>query len=100
MEHVGMNTSHIVHLRITCIVEMVILQTTHTKDGKIEDIIITQHHLGHYIQTVISEVFIIEGQPGQAISFITLTHMSVPIMSFTCLMLLLITCKLHKIPGK
>ena len=95
-----MSTSHIVHLRITCMVEMVIPQTIHTSNGKIEDRTITQHHLDHHIQMMISEVFTIEGQPGQAIGFITLTLMSIPIMSFTHLMLLLISCKPYKMPGK
>ena len=59
---------------------MVILQTTHSRDGKLEDISITQHYSDHHIQTVISKTFTIEGQPGQVIGFITLIHVSIPIM--------------------
>ena len=95
-----MNTPCIVHPRITCMVEMFILQTTHTRSGKIEDINITQHHSDHHIQIVISDAITIEGQLGQVIDFITLTHVSIPRMSFTHLILLLIPCKLHKMPGK
>ena len=81
-------------------VEMVILQATYTRVGKIEDITITQHHLDHHIQIVISQAFTIGGQPGQVVEFITLTHISIPIMSFMDLTLLVITCKQHKTPVK
>ena len=59
MKHVGMNASCIVRLKITHIVETVVFQTTYTKDGKMEDIATTQHHLNHHIQTMISEPFTI-----------------------------------------
>ena len=65
-----------------CMVTMVIFHNTHNKDGKIEDTAITQHHSDHHIQTVISEAFTIEDQPGQVIGFITPIHVSIPIMSF------------------
>ena len=64
-------------------VEMVILQTIHTKELKIEDIPITQHHLDHHIQIVTSEAFTIEDQPGQVIGFTALIHMSTSLMFHT-----------------
>ena len=81
-------------------VEMVILQTTCTQDGKIKEIAIRQHNLDHHTPTMISKAFTIEGQPGQAIGFMTPTHVGIPIMSFTCLTLLLITFKPYRMPLK
>ena len=100
MELMDMNTPQIVCLKITHMVEMVIPHTTHTKDGKIEDITTMQCHSEHRIKTVISETFTIGGQLGQVIGFITPIHMSIPIMSFTHIMLKKITSKQHKIQGK
>ena len=54
VEHVGMSASHIGHLKTTHIVEMTILHTIHTRDGKIEDITTTENHLDHHIETMIS----------------------------------------------
>ena len=59
-----MNASHIAHLKITHMDKTTILYTTHTKDGKREDITTKQHHFGHHKQTMISETFMIGGQPG------------------------------------
>ena len=94
-----MNASHIVYLKRTHIVETIKLYTTHTREGKMEDITTTQHHSGHHIQTVISETFTIGGQPGQVIGFITPIHMSIPVVSFTHVTLMKITYKCHIMPG-
>ena len=57
---------------------MVILHTTHTRDGQMKDIITMQHHSDHDIQTMISEAFIIRAQPGQVGGFITSIILSSP----------------------
>ena len=49
---------------------------------------------------MINEPFTIGGQPGQVIGFITLIHVSIPIMSFMPVMLLLATWKHHRMPGQ
>ena len=99
MGHAGMIASHIACLKITHMVETTVLHTTHTRDGKIEDITITHQHLDHHIQTMIFETFTIGGQPGQVISFIIPVHMSVPVMFFMHITLMKITNKYHKMPG-
>ena len=88
-----MKTSCIVCLKITYMVEIVIFHTACTRDGKIEDITFTQHHSDDHIQTVISDALTIGGQLSQVISFIILIHVSIPIMSFTCVTLMKITSK-------
>ena len=40
--------------------DMVILQTVYTKELKIKDVPITQHHLYHQIHIIINETVIIE----------------------------------------
>ena len=65
---------------------------------KIEDIATAQHHLGHHIQTIISETFTIGGQPGQVIGFTTSINMSIPITSFMYITLMKIADKCHKVP--
>ena len=90
---------HILHGMLenkTHMVETIILHTTHTGNGKIEDITTTQHHLDCYIQAMISETYTIGGQPVQAIGFITPIHVSIPIMSFTHITIMKITDKNHK----
>ena len=82
IEVTGMSVFHTVCLKIIHMVEMVILHTTHTRDGKIEDLTTMQHYSDHHIQSVISEAFTIGGQTGQVIGFITSIHMSIPIISF------------------
>ena len=67
-------------------VEMVILQTMHTKELKIED---------HHIQIMTNEAFIIEDHPGQVIGFKAPTHVSILIMSFILPTLLPATQKYH-----
>ena len=61
--------------------EMVVSQTTCTKELQMEDIPITQHSLDHQIQNVTNEAFIIEGHPDQVINIMGLIHV-IPIMSF------------------
>ena len=75
--------------------EMVISQTAHTKELKIEDIPITQYHLDHQIQIMTNEAFIIEGHSDHVIDFMLLVHINTPVMSFIPAILLLITCKHH-----
>ena len=41
-------------------VELVALQTLCTKELKIEDITVTQHHLDYHIQVITNEIFTIE----------------------------------------
>ena len=53
----GYETSGKEHLKTIYMVETTILHTTHTGDGKIEDITTTKHHLDYHIQIVISELF-------------------------------------------
>ena len=96
----GFNICHIVCLKITCMVETFILQTTHMRETKIEEIPITQHHLGCHIQTVTSEAFTIEGHPGQVIGFKALSHVNTPIMSFMPPTPLLATQKHYHMPGE
>ena len=72
-------------------VETVILQTILTRELKIEDIHITQHHLDHHIQIVVNEAFTIEGHPDQVIGSIALIHMNTPIIPFMPPRLLLAT---------
>ena len=67
----GFNPYHIVNLRLTNMVEMVVLQTTCTRELTIEDMPIKQHHLDHYTHIVTNETFTIESQPGQVIGFIS-----------------------------
>ena len=76
-----MSASHIVHLKITHMVETAKLHITHIEDGKITDLTTTQHHFNHHIQIVISQAFTTGGQPGKVIGFITPIHMSILIMS-------------------
>ena len=54
--------------------KMVIPQTVHTKEPKIEDIFITRYHLDHCIQIVTNEAFIIDGHTHQVIGFTALIH--------------------------
>ena len=96
MEHASMSTSHVVHLKITHKVETTMLCITHTGDGKITDTTTTQHHFEHHIQTMISRTLTTGGQPGKAIGFVTLTHMSIPTMSFTHVTIVKITNNHHK----
>ena len=66
----------------------------HTYQGwQIEDIPVPQHHSDHHRQTAISEAVTIEDQLGQVIGFITSINESIPIISFTHLMLMKITSK-------
>ena len=62
---------------------MTILHTTHTRDGKIEDITTTQSHLDYHIQTMINKTFTTGDQPGQVIGFIMSIQLNIPIMPFT-----------------
>ena len=91
-----MSTSHIVHLKITHMMEMTMLHITDIGDGKITDTTIMQHHFNHYIQTVISKTFTTGGQLGKVISFITPVHVSIPMMSFMNKTLVKITDNHHK----
>ena len=75
---------------------MVVLYTTHTRDGKIEDITTTQHHLSDHTDC---DQFTIGAQLGQVIGFITPIHVRIPIMSFMHISLIKITGKCHKMPG-
>ena len=93
-----MSASHIVCLKATHMVEMIILHTTHMGDGKIEDITTTQHHLDHHIYTMISENFTTGSQPGKVIGFITPFYTSILIMSFTHVTIIKINDKHHKMP--
>ena len=63
-------------------VETFVLQTMCTKELKMEDIPITQHHLDHQIEIVSNEAFSIEGHPVQVIGFTIVIYMGTPIMSF------------------
>ena len=76
-------------------VEMAVLQTTCTKEPKIEDITFAQYDLDQHIQVVTNKVFTIEGHPGQVIGFIMLIHVSTPIISFISPTLLLAIKKHH-----
>ena len=58
-------------------VEMVISQTAHIKELKIEDIHITSHHSDCQTQPVNSKAFTIEGQSGQITGFMALLYMSI-----------------------
>ena len=75
---------------------MTILHTTHTGEGNIEDVTTTQHHLAHYIQTVISETFSTRGQLGQVNGFISTINITTAQMSFTHVTLMEITNKFHQ----
>ena len=76
-----MGTSHIAHLKITCMVEITSLHITHTGGGKITAITTTQHHFDHHIQAMSSETFATGVLPDKVIGFITTIHMSIPILS-------------------
>ena len=80
--------------------EIVILQTTYSRELKIEDMPITQNHLDDHIQIMVNEDFTVEGQPGQIIGFITLINVITPGMCFMPSSLLLATQKHHHMPGE
>ena len=94
-----MRASHIVHLKVTHMVETIMLHIAHTRDGKITDTSTTQHHFDCCLHTMISETFTTGGQPGKVIGFITSSHVSIPVMSFTHVTLVKITNSHHKTLG-
>ena len=81
-------------------VEMVVLQTTITRETKIEEIPIGQYHLVHQIQTMLNEAFTIEGHPCKVIGFIALNHVNTSMMSFMPPTLLLAIQKHYHMPGE
>ena len=80
-------------------VEMVISQTTHTKELKIEDTHITLHHSDNKIQCVTNKAFTTEGHPGQLTDLTVPLHLSTPIVSSIPPTQLLVTQNHHHIPG-
>ena len=93
MYHLGMSTSHIVHLKIIHMMENGHASITYTRDGKITDTAIMQHHFNHCIQIVISDTF------TAGFGFVTPIHVSVQIMSFTHITLVKIIQNHHKMVG-